>query len=134
MEHHQFAEIAQEPAIQLILIAESDHGVGQFLTGALAEADRHYRISWVTSAIDALKVTKFLTPSLFILDYALPDVNAVTLFDLLHMRKDLAQVPAIVLSTRLDGCEQELGRRNIIGLNLPLDLDDFLDTVEKALK
>ena len=133
MEVQQLSPTSEESTIHLILIVEGDGGVGDFLTEALAQSRQQYRVAWVTSAIDALKVTKFLYPSLFLLDFHLTDVNAITLYDLLHSRKELSHVPAIIVSTRLECCQREIQARKIHGLSLPLELDTLLQTVEEAL-
>lgn len=72
-----------------------------------------------------------IKPSLFILDYQLPRMNGIELYDKLHAIETLANVPAIMMSAGLP--DKELEKRKILGMNKPIDLDDFLQTIDQFL-
>lgn len=71
------------------------------------------------------------TPDLLLLDYHLPGINGIELYDRLHTTKGLEEVPAIMVSARLP--RQELASRKIVGMNKPLDLDELLEMIEKLI-
>jgi CheY-like chemotaxis protein len=58
-------------------------------------------------------------------------MNGLELYDHLHATKGLEQIPAIVISARLP--KSEIAKRNIIAMSKPLELDDFLQTIERLL-
>jgi CheY-like chemotaxis protein len=72
-----------------------------------------------------------IKPSLFILDYQLPRMNGIELYDKLHSIDGLDSVPAVLISARLP--KQEIDKRRIIGMSKPLELDEFLHTIEELL-
>ena len=79
----------------------------------------------------ALDVTRKLIPDLFIIDYLLPFMNGIELYDKLHAIEGLDAVPAILISARLP--KQEIDKRHIVGMSKPLELDEFLHTIEELL-
>ena|SRR5215469_1858050 len=113
-----------------ILIVEDDAGVGAFLVQAFAQ-ETPYRVVLAADGLQALKIVHWLKPSLFILDYQLPFLNGIELYDRLHEMKELERTPAIIMSANLPA--GEVKKRRLINLRKPFDLDDLLNTVEKTL-
>jgi DNA-binding response OmpR family regulator len=113
-----------------ILIVEDDAGVGAFLVQAFAQ-ETSYRAVLVADGLQALNVVHLLKPSLFILDYQLPFLNGIELYDRLHAMKELERTPAIIMSANLPA--GEVKKRHLINLRKPFELDDLLNTVEKTL-
>ena len=113
-----------------ILIVEDDAGVGAFLVQAFAQ-ETPYRAVLAADGLQALKIVHWLKPSLFILDYQLPFLNGIELYDRLHEMKELERTPAIIMSANLP--TGEVKKRRLINLRKPFDLDDLLNTVEKTL-
>lgn len=74
---------------------------------------------------------KTLTPALFILNYRLPHITGIDLYDRLHAQPDLAHVPAMMVSANLP--KDELVQRGIVGLEKPLDINDFVDAVKQLV-
>jgi len=70
-------------------------------------------------------------PNLFILDYRLPSMNGIDLYDQLHTVKGLEDTPGIMLSAYLP--KHEIEKRSLVALSKPFELDELLDTVEKLL-
>ena len=128
-EKEQFWE--QEPSGEkLILVVEDDEAIGALLVQLLAQ-ETCYQALWVADSFEALNVVREIKPDLFILDYQLPVMNGLQLYDQLHVISRLENVPAILLSARLPRSEVE--KRSLIGLGKPFELDDLLETVNKAL-
>jgi DNA-binding NtrC family response regulator len=117
-------------SMKTILIVEDDAGVGAFLVQALVQ-ETPYRPVLAADGLQALKIVHSLKPSLFILDYQLPFLNGIELYDRLHAMKELERTPAIIMSANLP--IPEVKKRHLRNLRKPFDLDDLLTTVEKTL-
>lgn len=120
----------QRPLTKTILVVEDDEGVGVFLVQAISQ-ETPYQALLVTDGFQALKAVKKMKPDLFILDYQLPNMNGIELFDRLHAMEELAGLPAIIMSARLP--KQEIEKRQLIGMHKPLELDELLHTIEDLL-
>jgi DNA-binding NarL/FixJ family response regulator len=77
-----------------ILLVEDDPNIGSFLVEAIAQ-ETPYRAIVASDSNAALKLVRHFTPCLFILDYGLPGMNGIELYDRLHINKELAPIPAI---------------------------------------
>ncbi len=113
-----------------ILVIEDDDSIGAFLVEALAQ-ETPYKALLVTDGFQALQIVDKVQPCLFITDYRLPLMNGLELYDLLKARQTLKDTPAILMSAQLP--EQEVLKRNMVGLNKPFELDDLLNMVERLL-
>ncbi len=116
--------------VKTILVVEDDVYIGEVLVQAISQ-ETPYIAVLAQNSNEALNTVKGVKPSLFILDYQLPHMNGIELYDTLHTDRELAMVPALMISARLP--IQELKKRNIKGMNKPLDLDEFLQTIEQLL-
>ena len=115
---------------KLILVVEDDEAIGTLLVQLLAQ-ETHYRALLAVDGFEALNVVREIKPDLFILDYQLPMMNGIQLYDSLHVISQLESVPAILLSVRLP--RHEVEKRSLIGMGKPFDLDELLETVNKTL-
>lgn len=123
--------IKEEPHLQkMILLVEDDANIGEVLTQAITQ-ETSYAALLVADGLEALQAIQDIKPSLFILDYQLPHINGIDLYDKLHAITTLVHVPAIMMSARLP--QQELDKRKILGMHKPIDLDEFLQTIEELL-
>ena len=113
-----------------ILVIEDDDSIGAFLVEALVQ-ETPYKALLVTDGFQALQIVDKVQPCLFITDYRLPLMNGLELYDLLKAKQTLKDTPAILMSAQLP--EQEVQKRNMVGLNKPFELDDLLNTVERLL-
>ena len=127
--HAQVLAEGQERA-KLILMVEDDADIGTFLEQIIVQETFHQPLL-VTSGFQALQVIHNITPDLLLLDYQLPGMNGIELYDRLHAMKGLEGVPAIMVSARLP--RQELAKRSIVGMSKPLDLDELLETIEQLV-
>jgi DNA-binding response OmpR family regulator len=78
----------------------------------------------------AIKFVRHITPHFLIVDYCLPDMTGIQLYDYLHAQRGLATVPTIMLSASLEDVKDALAARNLIGFSTPFDLDEFITTIE----
>jgi DNA-binding response OmpR family regulator len=123
-------ETEHRPKEKLVLLVEDDANIGEVLAQAITQ-ETPYKVVLKSDGLGALDAVERLKPNLFILDYHLPRMTGIELYDRLHALEDLAQVPTIMISARLP--VHELSNRNIIGMNKPIDLDEFLQTIEHLL-
>ncbi len=114
-----------------ILIAEDDEEIGQFLLLAI-EQETPYTPLWVVTSHDALRVAQEHPPLLFLMNYHMPSMTGLQLYDQLHAIPDLKTVPAIMVSATLP--HTELKHRGIIGLDKPFDLDELLHLIERVVQ
>jgi DNA-binding NtrC family response regulator len=123
----------ERSSVKTILIVEDDPGIGQYISLAISQ-ETPYLPLLVTDSVRALEVVRHIKPNLFILGYRLSSINGVELFDHLHLTEGLEAIPAIILSASLTGemLENEIKPRNLMAINGPHALDEFLDAVEKA--
>lgn len=113
---------------QTVLIVEDDIEIGRLLV-LLISQETPYQVRLVQSGREALRIVHDIHPVLFILDYYLPSMTGLQLFDLLHAKEEWATIPAIMISANLP--VKELEKRGIIGLSKPFDLDKLLEIIER---
>lgn len=113
--------------VKTILLVEDDINIGEVLQQAITQETSFVAIL-VSDGFQALQMAKEIRPNLFILDYQLPRMNGIELYDRLHAIEELAHVPALMLSARLPW--HELNKRHIQGMDKPIDLDEFLQAIE----
>jgi CheY-like chemotaxis protein len=125
--------MAQEPdaAVKTILLVEDDVNIGEVFSQAITQ-ETPYLVILANDGMAALEIVRNIKPNLFILDYQLPKLNGIQLYDRLHALKEFEHIPAIMMSASLP--YGELERRNIVGLNKPIDLDVFLQTIERLIE
>ncbi len=118
-------------AVKTILIVEDDVHIGEFLERAIAE-ETPFKPLVVSDGFEALKVTLDLKPNLFLLDYQLPRMHGIELYDQLHAMKEFQDIPAIIISAHLP--KRALDIRSLVGLRKPLELSELLKTIQALLE
>lgn len=113
-----------------ILIVEDDRFISEVLVLVITQETRYQPVH-VPDAFQALMTINDVKPDLFLLDYHLPIMNGIELYDRLHTTQGLEHVRAIMISANLP--QQEIKQRQIVGIRKPFGLDDLLDTIEKVL-
>ncbi len=113
-----------------ILLVEDDVDIGEVFVQVITQ-ETPYQAVLVADGIEALHAVADITPNLFILDYRLPYMNGLELYDRLRAIEALEKVPAIMMSADLP--QQELHKRKMLGIHKPIDLDEFLQVIEEIL-
>jgi len=128
----QFTCMRREEQIQqkTILVIEDDASVGACLVEAITQ-ETPYIAFLVTESHHALTVLKDIKPDMILLDYLLPQMNGLDLYDYLHTHKPLRDIPVIMISANLP--QKEVNRRQLIGLSKPFEIDDLLTTLKGVL-
>jgi two-component system response regulator (stage 0 sporulation protein F) len=113
-----------------ILIVEDDAPIGDFLQ-QLIEEETPYTSILVPDAPHALAIVQQIRPCLFLLDYRLPGMNGVELFDRLQTIEEARGVPAIMMSATLPTAD--LQQRGIYQLRKPMDIGNVVRMITHAL-
>jgi CheY-like chemotaxis protein len=120
----------QSPRNTTILIVEDDADIGQFLQQLLDE-ETPYNSIVIDNGLKALEQAPSIHPCLLLLDYRLPGINGLELYDRLQQFNETRGVPAIMMSATLP--EQELQKRGIYQLRKPMDIGGVLRMITHAL-
>lgn len=119
-----------QQAEKLILIVEDDSDVGDILVYTI-QIETPYQALLVPDGFQALEIIKDIKPHLFILDYQLPRLNGLELYDRIHATEGLEHVPALFLSASLP-CE-ELEKRRIPFLKKTFAVDELRRIIGELL-
>jgi CheY-like chemotaxis protein len=122
-------EPSAKPPMKTVLVVEDDQDIGDVFVQALS-LEPSYLPVLATDGEEALAVVQDIQPDLVVLDYQLPRMNGIELYDQLHRMKELKNVPAVMVSATLP--ERELQQRGILGLAKPVDLNDLLEMMKRV--
>ena len=132
MEDNQEAPFnGQSATVKTILIVEDDASIGDVLVLTITQETIHHPVL-VTDGFQALEIVKEVKPDLLLLDYHLPKMNGLELFDQLHAMKGLEMVPAILTSAGVLQYDIQ-HRKNIVGISKPVDLSKLVDLIEELI-
>ncbi len=115
---------------QTILIVEDDEATGDFFELAIAE-ETPYHAHVVINGEHAIRAVLAQRPCLIILDYHLPDMTGIELYDQFRTIQELDDVPMILMSASQQ--VDKIAPRDLAILNKPFDLDDFIATIERFI-
>jgi two-component system, response regulator, stage 0 sporulation protein F len=121
---------AQSPRNTTILIVEDDADIAQFLQ-QLIEEETPYHTVVIDNGQTALEQAPQIHPCLMLLDYRLPKVNGLELYDRLQEADETRAVPAIMMSATLP--VKELEKRGIYQLRKPMDIGSVIRMITHAL-
>ena len=131
------AQKEQPTSAKTILLVEDDENIRELLTRIIT-IETDYEVLFMNSdseVIERLAEVRSIKPILFLLDYQLPTMTSLELYDILHKQKELQDVPTIIITAfQLDKqIERRLQERDIKKLEKPFDLEDFLSYIEQTL-
>ncbi|MBA2681063.1 MAG: response regulator [Ktedonobacteraceae bacterium] len=121
---------AQSPRNTTILIVEDDADIAQFLQ-QLIEEETPYHTTVIDNGQTALERAPTVRPCLMLLDYRLPGVNGLELYDRLQHAEETRGVPAIMMSATLP--VKELEQRGIYQIRKPMDIGSVMRMITHAL-
>jgi CheY-like chemotaxis protein len=116
--------------IKTILLVEDDSNMAELLVQMITQ-ETHYQVFSVSDGLDALDLVRNVKPQLLILDYRLPTIHGIELYDRLHKTEGLEEVPAIMLS--VNAPVREINQREIKYIRKPFDIFQLLETIQKLL-
>lgn len=124
-----------EPS-KTIVVVEDDHYTRNLFKLLLSE-ETSYTVLPLRNGIETLEAIEEivkLQPNLFLLDYRLPPMNAISLYDRLHAIKELEHVPAIIITADRPGpASEELKKRNLTLIYKPFNVSDLLMVVDQVI-
>ena len=120
-------ELPEGAERKLILLVEDDKSHGSMLYQLFTQETPHcvYATSDGQTAWEFLQHVK---PNLLVLDYMLPHMNGLMLYDRICAEKSLHDIPVLMISAALPS--DEVKKRGIVGLQKPFEIDEFLHAVE----
>ena len=119
--------------ITSILFVKDEHTNTQLFLHLLSQ-ETPYHVFWATNGLAALHFTEHVKPQLFLLDYHLPDMNGIQLYDRLHARKELEAVPALIMDACLKSVRDDIKQRGLFAVVVnPFDSNELLSTIESIL-
>jgi DNA-binding response OmpR family regulator len=124
--------MSQDAETKTILVVEDDPYISSFLFEAI-EHETPYEPIVANDSNAALDLAQDLEPSLFVLDYGLPGMNGIELYDRLHTNQELATTPAILITANDHLPQQQIRQRHLTVFKKPLELEPFLETIETLL-
>jgi CheY-like chemotaxis protein len=131
MPNDQSPSLAEDqPHEQTVLVVEDDEDVGAFIVQTLSEVTPYHTLL-ATDGFQALKIVRSLIPSLFLLDYHLPSMDGIELYDHLQASEELKGIPFIMFTANEP--TSELQEREIIFIKKPAELDELLKAVRGVL-
>jgi DNA-binding response OmpR family regulator len=128
-EHDQLFEYIPAP-IKTILLVEDDTTIAELLVQMITQ-ETHYQVFAVPDGPQALDLAKNIKPQLLILDYWLPTIRGIELYDRLHNTEGLERVPTIMLSVQAP--LREINQRQIMYMKKPFDMYKLLEAIDKLL-
>lgn len=128
----------EEETAGTILIVEDDESTREVLVLAIG-TETPYKLLTFGNELETLQHIEQIIevrPLLFILDYHLPTMTAIDLYDCLHSYQELEQQPAIILTAmnRNEQRAQAAAERHIEVLSKPFDLEELLCCIEQTLQ
>ncbi|MEO8973669.1 MAG: response regulator [Ktedonobacteraceae bacterium] len=122
-------------ASKTILVVEDDADLGELIMQVLDLHSRGENASYhgvlVIDSMQALEMVNSINPDLFLLDYYLPRMDGLELYDRLHTSPGFEQVPAILISANPP--RSEIEKRHLVSLKKPFNLRDLLHTIDRLL-
>jgi CheY-like chemotaxis protein len=134
MRDQQTLSRAQETStpFKRILVVEDDITFGSILVQTIKE-ETPYEAILATTGMEALNIITHLKCDLFLLDYLMPGMDGLELYDRLHAVNGHEKTPAFFLSASTRLPHQELERRNLKSFTKLTELDDLLHTIQAFL-
>jgi len=125
----------KQSLVKTILVVEDDDELAELIIEVIQQEGVHdkplYESVLATDSMQALEISRIIRPHLFLLDYYLPRMNGLELYDRLHAMEGLEKIPAIFMSANPP--QQEIDKRNLISVKKPFNLKDLLHTIERVL-
>ena len=115
-----------------VLIVDDDRDIGEMLKQVITE-QTNYRVLWIAESDLVLHAAAHLHPSLILLDYMMPTMDGLKLYDHLQGTENMRGVPVVLISARATLPFEALRERGIYILRKPFELSDLLDLVAQLV-
>ena len=108
-----------------ILIVDDDRDIGEALQCVIT-TETHYRTLWIAESDLALLSAQHVRPSLILLDYLMPIMNGLSLYDRLQELEHMRGVPVVLVTAATALPYDDLQARGIRILKKPFDVPELL--------
>src|SRR5689334_14781000 len=119
-----------QTAMKTILLVEDDAAIAELLVQIIVQ-ETPYRVLSVPDGLQALNMVKHIRPDLLLLDYWMPVIHGIELYDRLSAIEGMEQIPTIMLS--VNPPLQEIKKRQITCVRKPFDVDQLLRTIQSMM-
>jgi CheY-like chemotaxis protein len=119
-----------QSSTKTVLLVEDDAAISELLVQIITQ-ETPYQVFAVPDGPQALELVKNVKPDLLLLDYWLPTIHGIELYDRLSAEKGLERLPTILLS--VNPPLQEIKKRKIAYLKKPFDVNQFLQLIEAMI-
>ena len=119
-----------QTSAKTVLLVEDDAAIAELLVQIIAH-ETPYRVFAVPDGFQALDIVKKVRPNLLLLDYWLPTIHGIELYDRLCAMKGLTRIPTIMLS--VNPPLQEIKKRKITYLKKPFDVGQLVQTIRTMM-
>jgi DNA-binding response OmpR family regulator len=116
-----------------ILIVDDDRDIGEALQYVLSE-ETDYRTLWMAESDLVLLSAQHVHPSLILLDYLMPVMDGLHLYDRLQDVENVRGVPVILISAVTSLPYEELQQRGIRVLKKPFDVSELLGMINQVIQ
>ncbi len=116
--------------VKTVFIVEDDEAIGDLLVQAI-EQETSYHAVLASDGFQALKMLRTVKPDLILLDYSLPGMNGLELYDTIHTVKALKHLPVLIVSAETARIQKEIKARQLPQLQKPFDLANLLQAIER---
>jgi CheY-like chemotaxis protein len=121
---------AQKSSHKLVLLIEDNEVTTAILRQMLAE-DSTYRVEHARDAETAWQMLSHVKPDIILLDYDLPGMNGIELYDRLHLSESLRAIPVLFMGVTLP--IKALEQRQVPFLYKPFESETLRSRIEKLL-
>jgi CheY-like chemotaxis protein len=120
-----------------IVLIEDDVDTCEVITESI-ESQSRYRVRSLSSGeavLEHIQEISEAAPAFFIIDYLLPGMNGLELFDHLRSFEALEQVPSIILTAASlnEDLKTAIRDRNLALISKPFELENLIDHLECVL-
>jgi len=120
------------PDTKTILVVEDDKPTGEMIQLILTE-ELSLHTFLVADPYEALELAHTVKVDLWIIDYLLPGMNGLELYDRVQADKISQDAPSILISASFSLHRDDLGERKLTILDKPFDLNVLLETVKQIV-
>lgn len=130
MDSPQIPSLPAEENKKLILLVEDDEVHASMLYHVLKQ-ETDYHVHHASNGQEAWHFLQHVKPHLILLDYLLPHMDGLDLYDKIHAQKELQDLPVLMISAALP--QKEVQQRGLASIQKPFEIDHLLQTIDMLI-